>query len=51
MTHYIVYSYFMSVCSIVKTITPRRRGRPGALLHEAEGNSVSGRPRYRGVIV
>ena len=24
------------VCSIVKTITPRYRGRPGALLHEAE---------------
>ena len=33
----IVYSYFMPVCSIVKTITPRCRGRPDALLHEAEG--------------
>ena len=47
----IVYSYFMPVCSIVKTITPRCRGRPDALLHEAECNSASGRPRYRGVIV
>ena len=26
----------MPVCSIVKTITPRCRGRPDALLHEAE---------------
>ena len=25
------------VCSIVKTITPRCRGRTDALLHEAEG--------------
>ena len=25
------YSYFMPVCSIVKTITPRCRGRPDAL--------------------
>ena len=33
----ILYSYFMPVCSIVKTITPRCRGRPDALLHEAEG--------------
>ena len=33
----IVYSYFMPVCSIVKTITPRCRGRPDALLHEDEG--------------
>ena len=33
----IVYSYFMPVCSIVKTITPRCRGRPDALLHEAKG--------------
>ena len=33
----IVYSYFMPVCSNVQTITPRCRGRPGALLHEAEG--------------
>ena len=33
----IVNSYFMHVCSIVKTITPRCRGRPDALLHEAEG--------------
>ena len=32
-----LYSYFMPVCSIVKTITPRCRGRPDALLHEAEG--------------
>ena len=47
----IVYSYFMPVCSIVKTITPRCRGRPDALLHEAECNSASGCPRYRGVIV
>ena len=31
-----VFSYFMPVCSIVKTITPRCRGRPDALLHEAE---------------
>ena len=37
----LVYSYSMPVCSIVKTITPRCRGRPDALLHEAEG-----RPRY-----
>ena len=35
--HWILYSYFMPVCSIVKTITPRCRGRPDALLHEAEG--------------
>ena len=34
---YILYSYFMPVCSIVKTITLRCRGRPDALLHEAEG--------------
>ena len=33
----ILYSYFMPVCSIVKTITPRCSGQPGALLHEAEG--------------
>ena len=33
----ILYSYCMPVCSIVKTITPRCRGRPDALLHEAEG--------------
>ena len=32
----ILYSYFMPVCSIVKTITLRCRGRPDALLHEAE---------------
>ena len=43
---WIVYSYFMPVCSIVKTITPRCRGRPSASC-----NSASGRPRYRGVIV
>ena len=35
--HDILYSYFMPVCSIVKTITLRCRGRPDALLHEAEG--------------
>ena len=33
----IVYGYFMPVCSIVKTITPRCRGLPDALLQEAEG--------------
>ena len=32
-----VYSYFMPVFSIVKTITPRCLERPDALLHEAEG--------------
>ena len=37
MTHGIVYSYFMPVCSLVKTITTRCRGRPDALLREAEG--------------
>ena len=47
----ILDSYFMPVCSIVKTITPRCRGRPEALLHEAECNSASGRPWYPGVIV
>ena len=31
------YRYFMLVCSIVKTITPRYCGQPDALLHEAEG--------------
>ena len=36
-SRFIVYSYFMPVCSIVKTITPRCRGRPDALLHEAQG--------------
>ena len=41
----------MPVCSIVKTITLRCRGRSDALLNEAEGNSASGRPRHRGVIV
>ena len=35
--HEIVHSFFMPVCSIGKTITPRCRGRPDALLHEAEG--------------
>ena len=35
-TH-LVYSYVMPVCSIVKTITTRCRGRPDALLREAEG--------------
>ena len=34
---HILYIYFMPVCSIVKTITLRCRGRPDALLHEAEG--------------
>ena len=33
----IVYSYFMPVCSIVKTITRRCCGRHDALLYEAEG--------------
>ena len=33
----ILYSYFMPVYSIVKTIVPRCRGQPDALLHEAEG--------------
>ena len=36
-SHEILYSYFMPVCSKVKTITPRCRGRPDALLHEAFG--------------
>ena len=35
--HVILYSYFMPVCSIDKTVTPRCRGLPDALLHEAEG--------------
>ena len=30
----ILYGYFMPVCSIVKTITPRCRGRPDPLLHK-----------------
>ena len=34
---YILYSYFMSVCSIVKSISPKCRGLPDALLHKAEG--------------
>ena len=33
----LIYSYFMPVCSIVQTFTPRCRGRPDALLHDAEG--------------
>ena len=33
-SHEIFYSYFMPVCSIVKTITPRCRGPPDALLHQ-----------------
>ena len=40
LTFFIVYSYFMPVCSIVKTISPRCRGlmhQVDALLHEAEG--------------
>ena len=36
-TDELLYSYFMPVCSIVKTITPRCRRRPDSLLHEAEG--------------
>ena len=32
----IVYSYFMPVCSIVKTITLRYCGRPDALLYKAD---------------
>ena len=32
-TNCIVYSYFMPVCSIVKTITLSCSGRPDALLH------------------
>ena len=31
-----MYSYFMPVCSIVKTITLRYRGQPDALLYEAD---------------
>ena len=34
---FILYSYFMPVCHIVKTITLRLRGLPDALLGEAEG--------------
>ena len=34
-TDEILYSYFMPVCSIVKSITRMCRGRPDALLHEA----------------
>ena len=33
----LIYSYFMPVCIIVQTFTPRCRGRPDTLLHEAEG--------------
>ena len=48
----ILYSYFMPVCSIVKTITLRCRGQPDALLHDlALCNSASGHLRYGGVIV
>ena len=47
----IIYSYFMPVCSTVQTITLRCRGRRDALLHMAECNSASGRPRHSGVIV
>ena len=36
----ILYSYIIPVCSIVKTFTPRCRGRTDALLHEAEGPSA-----------
>ena len=35
--HAKLYCYFMFVCSIVTTITPRCPRRPDALLHEAEG--------------
>ena len=43
----------MLVCSIVKIIILRCRGRRDALLHEAFAscNSASRRPRYRGVII
>ena len=41
----IVNSYFIPVCSLVNTITPRCCGRPAALLHEkASCNSASGNP-------
>ena len=38
-----VYSHFMPVCtcSTVKTIIPRCRGPPDALLHEAFDNSLT----------
>ena len=36
----ILYSNFMLVCSIVQTFTLRCRGRPDALLHEAEDDWV-----------
>ena len=46
----------MPVCSIIKPIIPRCRGAVDDLMHyctepKAECNSLSGRPRYRGVIV
>ena len=49
----ILYSYFMPVCSIVKTITLRCLND---LMHyftrpKAECKSASGRPRYGGEIV
>ena len=37
----LLYSYFIPVCSIVKTITQRCREQPDALLHEAECNSAN----------
>ena len=47
-SHEILNSYFMPVCSIVKTITLRCQGRPDAQLNEpkAECKSASGRPWY-----
>ena len=36
----ILYSYFMPVCSIVKTITSRCRGRPDALLYEVRPSAI-----------
>ena len=46
-----LYSYFMPICSIVKTIALRCRELPDALLHKAECNSASGRQQHQGVIV
>ena len=45
----IVYSYFMPVCSIVKTVTLRYRGRPDALLYEA--NEFEFEPHRRHCVV
>ena len=51
MSTHVIYSYFMPVCSIVKTIT---RGAVDGLMHyctrqDAKCNSASGRPRHLGV--